>query len=201
MFSYTAYGLGIHSILPLPELVPAETAAADVVIRLGEVELPPPQDGNARDYAWVTSGAVGLFWENVGAFLVREGREVIVQPAPQSREQVLRLLLLGPILTVLLRQRGFLVLHASAVAVNGAAVGFLGASGSGKSTTTAAFHVHGYELVTDDVTAITLTAEAPLVVAGFPQLKLWPDAVAFFGYDPTTLPQLYPNADKRLSQR
>jgi len=34
--SYVAYGLGIHSVLPLPELV-AKEVVVDVVVRLGKV--------------------------------------------------------------------------------------------------------------------------------------------------------------------
>ena len=36
-FFYTAYGLGIHSVLPLPELEGKEVAA-DVVVHLGQVD-------------------------------------------------------------------------------------------------------------------------------------------------------------------
>jgi len=40
MYSYIAYGLGIRSALPLPELTVGE-AAQDVVLRLGKVDRLP----------------------------------------------------------------------------------------------------------------------------------------------------------------
>jgi hypothetical protein len=38
VYSYVAYGLGIRSALPLPELVARETVT-DVAVRLGKVEV------------------------------------------------------------------------------------------------------------------------------------------------------------------
>ena len=54
----------------------------------------------------------------------------------------------------MLQHRGYLVLHGSAVLVNGRAVVFSGDSGAGKSTLAASMVHHGYQLITDDVVAI-----------------------------------------------
>src|SRR3989454_2089338 len=54
-------------------------------------------------------------------FRSREGREIVVEPAPGVDAGTLRLFLLGPVRAVLLHQRGFLVLHASAVVLDGGA--------------------------------------------------------------------------------
>jgi len=48
----------------------------------------------------------------------------VVEPEPGAEEAILRLYLLGPVLGILLHQRGFLVLHASVVSMAGAAVVF-----------------------------------------------------------------------------
>lgn len=197
MPSYVAYGLGIRSDLPLPELVPGE-AAADVVVRLGKVDRSPPEATGAEGYSEITVEDAYLFWEKVGAFLVRGGREIIVEPAPEVEERVLRLYFLGPILGILLHQRGWLVLHASAVAIDGGAVAFLGGPGWGKSTTAAALHARGHGIVADDVTAVRLDMDHPTVFPGFPQLKLWPEAaISSFGDDLQSLPRLHPDLEKR----
>src|SRR2546421_132869 len=70
----------------------------------------------------------------VGAFLVRGGREIVVDPAPGVEARVLRLSILGPAFGLLLHQRGRFVLHASAVASGGGVLAFAGGSGWGKST-------------------------------------------------------------------
>src|SRR5690242_15966410 len=100
VFSYSGFGLGIHSALPLPELISTE-APADVVIRLGSSVAtarplrPPDTRCSAGNRATAT-----LSFEGVGTFLVRGGNEVVVEPAATVTEQVLRLFLLGPALGV-----------------------------------------------------------------------------------------------------
>lgn len=194
-FSYTAYGLSIHSTLPLPELV-AEQGAADVFVRLESLNNLPPQ-AVAEGYYSPTAQEVYLFWAGVGAFLVRGGREILVDPAPGAGEQVLRLFITGPVLAVLVQQRGFLILHAGSVAVDGGVVAFVGPKGWGKSTMVAALHARGYPLVADDVTAVQVGTGRPVAVPSFPQLKLWPEAAACLGEDPETLPRLHPDLEKR----
>ncbi len=196
MYSYVAYGLGIRSDLPLPELV-AREAAADVVVRLGSVDPRPGVLDPTGGWFWATANEACRFLPRVGTVLVRDGGEMIVDPAPGAEERVLRLTILGPILAVLLHQRGRFVLHASAVESRGSAVAFMGRSGWGKSTLAAALHGRGFGLVADDVTAIDVSAERPLVYPGFPQLKLWPDAVVSLGGVPETMPRLHPLLEKR----
>ncbi|MBO0718286.1 MAG: AAA family ATPase, partial [Rhizobiales bacterium] len=78
----------------------------------------------------------------------------------------------------LLHQREQIVLHASAVEVNGKAMVFCGHSGAGKSTIAAALAKRGYRLITDDVCALTFSDAAhPIVHPDGRQLKLWAQAI------------------------
>ena len=49
----------------------------------------------------------------------------------------------------------------------------------------------------DDLTAIDMDTQCPTVFPGFPQLKLWPEAVVSLGETPETMPRLHPRFDKR----
>ncbi len=197
VYSYIAYGLGIHSTLPLPELVAADRVA-DVTIRLGRIDPSPSEQSGLGSCLRATAREVLFFWEEVGLFQVWDGREIVVDPAPGVEERILRLFILGPALGLLLHQRGLLILHASAVQVGGAAVAFLGGPGWGKSTTAAAMHTRGHAIVADDVLAIELAdVNHPVVHPGFPQLKLWPEAAATLGDAPEALPRLHPRLEKR----
>lgn len=196
MLTYFAYGLRFHSELALPELIAGE-ANPDVFVRFGKLDsLPVPADAGGysfREFA----GSVHLGWEGAGRFLICGGRDITVEPSPGIEEGVLRTLLLGPALAVLLHQRGFLILHGSAVVLHRKAVAFLGQKGAGKSTTAATMHERGHAVVADDVVAVQTDASFPMVSPAYPQLNLWPDAVASLGQDLAASPKLHSRVEKR----
>jgi hypothetical protein len=72
-----------------------------------------------------------------GTLQVSHGRSIVVD-ADNADDRTAALWVLGPAMGVLLQQRGVLVLHASAVTMDGGVVAFLGHSGWGKSTMAAA---------------------------------------------------------------
>jgi hypothetical protein len=202
MHDYFAYGLGIRSALRLPELVPLEggcrNVPCEVSIGIASVVRRPARVDVDGVGFWAEGNEACHVHEKVGAFLVHDGREIVVDPAPGVEDRVLRLSILGPGFGLLLHQRGLLTLHASVVARSGAAVAFLGKNGWGKSTIAAALHAKGYELVSDDLAAIAVEPRgAATVFAGFPQVKLWPEAVSLLGETPARLPLLHPDFDKR----
>ena len=199
MYIYSAFGLGIHSVIPLPELLTLAGGKADVVIRIEKMDRPLPKTRQTEDCFHFTEDEAYFYWDQVGAFFVRGGKEIIVDPFPGADERLIRLPLLGAVMAVLLHQRGLMVLHASAIAINGDALVFMGAKGQGKSTTAAALYARGHSLMADDTVALDLSDPAnPRVFPGFPQFKLWPEAVACsLGEDPEILPRLISRIDKR----
>ena len=62
--------------------------------------------------------------------------------------------LAGYVLAFVLRLRGSVPLHASAVAIDGRALLFVGDSWAGKSSTAAAFSILGYPVLADDIVRI-----------------------------------------------
>lgn len=196
MYSYRAYGVNIRSALQFPELAPSR-ATAEVVIRLGKVD-PPPSRITQEGRFWGTSEEASFFWEEAAAFSVRAGREIVVDPIPGAEEGLLRLCILGPVLAILLHQRGQLLLHGSAIALAGQAIAFIGYKGWGKSTIAAALHARGHGILTDDLLAISGSGrKCPVVLPGFAQLKLWPETVAALGEPVDTLPRIDPRWEKR----
>ena len=136
-YYYTAFGLCIAAEFPCPELTPAG-GRPDVLIRYGVVPatLAVAKKTGVRYQA--APGQLLLTVDGVARFLVQDGKEIIVERAPESDDDSLRLFLLGSALGALLQQRGMLTLHSSAIEVDGGCVGFLGHSGVGKSTLAAA---------------------------------------------------------------
>lgn len=236
MYFYSVYGLIVESEIVFPELPvlnPDESRGAAPGNEIGNGAEGAPgnrvfgnrvvvrRDEAARrehgtSFATETAGEVFVAHKNIGGFLVRGGREILFACEAEADAGAVRLFLLGTALAVLLHQRGNLVLHASAVAVDGGAVAFLGASGQGKSTTAAALHALGLDLVADDLVPVILSGAntlehhprdrnnsaqnvaRPTVFPGFPQLKLWPEAAA--ALHASQLHPLHPQTTKRASR-
>jgi hypothetical protein len=193
--SYFAYGLHIRSELALPELVEAG-GVADVTIRFGSVgysRTENPENG----LLWATEDEACISFAEIGSFLVRGGHEIVVDPVPGEDERWVRNAVLGPAMGALLYQRGLLTLHASATSVGGEVVAFMADKRRGKSTMAAAMCAHGHRLVADDITAVMSDGTRPIVSPGYPLLKLWSDAAAAIGENPTALLEIFPNMRKR----
>ncbi len=105
--------------------------------------------------------------------------------------------LLGPVFGFVLRMRGVICLHASAVAVDGRAIAFVGVPGAGKSTTAAAMVKRGHALLADDIVALTESADGFLAVPAYPMLGLWPEAVEALYGTANAAPASSENDEKR----
>jgi hypothetical protein len=195
---YRAYGLQIFSelLLPVPQSRPGE---ADVMIRLGQIEASPPGINGSKSLLRATPQEICCQWEPMGRVLVRQGRHIIVDPNPGLSSENVAPWVQGAALSLALHQRGYLVMHASAVAVDGVAVAFVGEVGWGKSTTAAAMHARGHRLLADDIVAIRVDGGGqPMVISGFPHLKLTDEAIRFIGEDPTSLGHVLDDPHKLL---
>jgi hypothetical protein len=180
--------------MPLPDLMPSH-GEPEITISFGRVTLPPEARQELR-WASADRTTAHVFFRNAGACSVHHGREIVIDRAPDADERIVRLLILGPALAMIAQQRGWLTLHASAVDVDGQAIGFLAPSGGGKSTLAAAFHDAGRAVVDDDLLAIDTGGPVPLAIPGFPRLKLYPDVLTYLGIDPDPLPRLHPDVGK-----
>ena len=199
---FRAYQLLFAASIPIPEMVTADVAnlrgcEPDVVISEGDFPdgLPNPLAFSAVHE--VNAEALLLRVAGIGRYLVRDGREILIDPGPTATAHEIRVYLLGTCVGALLHQRGFLVLHASGVATEHGCVLFAGASGAGKSTLLAELLRRGYKMVVDDVCAVRFDAAGrPIVVPSYPRTRLWADAAARFAIDTTNLPRTKRSWDK-----
>jgi hypothetical protein len=215
--SHVVYGLVLGTNSPIPGLrVLSDPAQPDVQIRLKDRSTPlsPNVASLAETLYPIAGGTLGTpnlrfgvttdekffaFHYSDGArFAVeRKGREVWGDWSENYTLEDACTYLLGPVLAFVLRLRGVISLHASAVVVGNLAVALAGCPGAGKSTTAAAFARCGFPALADDVVALAGREEGFLVQPGYPRLNLWPDAVrALFGSDETS-PSITPTWNKR----
>lgn len=176
MNKYVAYGLVFESDLDLAPLKPfANDRPVDVRVRKAKVSDQGIENPVVSlPYAQIGDSEVWLDIPDICRLLISDGDQILVDPCVNADEQGVRLFVLGSAMGAILHQRGFLVLHANAIYVDDGAVLFAGTSGAGKSTTAAVLHQMGYQVLSDDVVAVD---ESGCIVGGFPQIKLWQDAL------------------------
>jgi hypothetical protein len=223
-WSYWVYGLGLVTDRPIPGLTPVDgLTAPDVEVSLGGG---PHRIDHCRNQAlslqyvsanrdargepilrvWVDEGDGSFrlrYRDGVEFGVDQRGTRVWASGPEGAIPEYLAVYLLGPVLGFVLRLRGIICLHASAVMVGNRALAFVGSPGAGKSTLAAAFALSGYPVLGDDVLPLREADGLFLAGPGTPRLCLWPDAVAHLYGSPEVLPRLIPensldpNWDKR----
>jgi hypothetical protein len=157
-----------------------------------------PGEPNVRVCVLPRGDYFGFFYKDEVRFAVeRHGREVWGDwPENYTLEDACTYLL-GPVLGFVLRLRGMICLHASAVAIDEQAIALVGPPGAGKSTTAAVFAQRGFSVIADDVVALVEEGKHFQAQPGYPRVNLWSDSVcSLFGSD-EALPRITPNWDKR----
>lgn len=174
-------GWRVRSELPLPDDLAwaGPDQPVDIDIRLGTVPDTLINAVQVTPFLQVAgNGDCRLEVSAAGRYLVKQGREVVVQPAPDATFAEVHVFLLGTVFGLLCHQRGLLPLHASCVRIGDGAVAFCGSSGAGKSTLAASLVRRGHALVADDVTAIDIGASGgSMVLPAMPRMRLWRDAL------------------------
>jgi hypothetical protein len=176
---YRVSGLSVASEIALPGLIAGGGGhAPQVTIRRGPVPESLP-GASASGPTWQIAGKQFLLRiPDIARFLLNDGRDIVCAPESDATVADIPIFILGTVFGILLHQREQIVLHASAVRVNGKAVLFCGPSGAGKSTIAAALAQRGYPLVTDDFCTVSVNSSAgPLVYPDGRQLKLWAQAI------------------------
>ncbi|MFB3813291.1 MAG: hypothetical protein ACE14L_04195 [Terriglobales bacterium] len=190
---YTICGLTLDSDLEFPELPPAPAASCDLRFRMAKTPLAAAIEWyhhcDLDGRLWLQFGRVGpdyLLRFPAADFLVTaNGALTTCHPRADTHPDTIRHLYLDQVCPLILNQRGKLALHASAIELDGAAVGFAGESGSGKSTLAAALSQTGCRVIADDCLVLELQRDQFLAGPTYGGLRLWPDTVTeIFG--PTT---------------
>ncbi len=183
-YTYTVYGISLHSEIPLPlpttgvgELAHIElhTAAASFFTQLvGDTSL-QQSDDSWYQLGILDDGAFYARWTGVGEFLVSlDGHKIICHQFDIATSESFHVYLLGQALSFALVRSGLEPTHATTVVINGEAVVFLGDSGVGKSTLAASFVNAGHSLLTDDLLVFKTVENRVIGFPGPARIKLFP---------------------------
>lgn len=186
---YRHYGLTLEVNQALQGVAPAGSQTSDITIEVlepgrlagseHEWEMPDPSVA-----IWRAPGEGGG-WLRLRYALDDEWVEFIVDDAGAalwlSRSETVRLeeateLLLGPVFSCVLRQRGLTCIHAAVVRLDNRLIALVGDSGAGKSTTALALVQEGAALVSDDIAVLTKTDRRITVACGAPRIRMRADS-------------------------
>lgn len=189
-----AFGLVIESDVPMSGLVEASTSDTPdvrVELREGHWDGWHPRgrhrpwfetDGHGDGRPWLTVWRLDAFrfeYAEGAVFTISaDGGVVSAQWRPPLTRADAVSFLIGPILAFVLRLRGVVPLHASAVELGGKAVVFVGAAGAGKSTLAAALGAQGHRVLSDDVVPLRAIGETLVADPGCARVSVWSDSAS-----------------------
>lgn len=198
MYSYWVYGLLIRSNISIPALPPLTDSQTSPLVPDVTITYDPTiADFDRYDcphliYADLNQKEGTFFDRRYCLLILKEGREVLIQPSETENLSQIRLYILGTVLTVLLYQRGTLALHGSAMAIGDHVVGVIAPSGTGKSSTAAALYKRGHQLLSDDAVPIVFKEGRFWVYPGYPRLKISEEVAACLDYGETHIIEKHP---------
>lgn len=111
-------------------------------------------------------------------FDIADDGSVTCHPVPEVPATAVEHLFRNQVVPLALSRAGQLVFHASAVAVSGRCLAFIGPSGRGKSTLAASFATSGHHFMVDDGLLLEGSGTEWRAVASHPALRLWSDSHA-----------------------
>lgn len=195
-YKYRVFGLSILSSFELPDLFQVDFEKPDVIIAFGKT---PESINNITRKGIIFEARRNCFlfkFDSVGSYLVENGTHITISVKKNSNLDDLRLFLMGSVFGALLHQRELLAFHSSCIAIDGKATIIGGISGSGKSSL--AFHLaqKGFNLLADDISAISAINGIPIVYPGITSSKLWKDVVETSGYDIQNLNKIRSQVNK-----
>ncbi|MFZ9035064.1 MAG: hypothetical protein ACO2ZM_02970 [Francisellaceae bacterium] len=193
MLYYQAFGLTVCCDVVLPSFrVISKPSSADIHIII-EANAYINTTSLKRPY----NDLILLDIANIAHFKIIQGREIRLVTDNRVDAQMLGLFLCSTVFALLLLQRGFLILHASAVIINHRALIFLGDSGVGKSTLALGFHQQGYEVAADDLCAIGFDSRNQArVYPAQTHFKIWREAALKLGKNTRELKAVRGDIDK-----
>lgn len=216
---YRAYGLTLASTVVIEALpaLPVPPDNPDIYISAGARPawvdqalaspsrriIPLSRNGIAADSEFsLTEFEEGrylqLSYADGSRFLLNQDSTLLWgEPGPDLGTKDFCVYLLGPVMGFVLRQKGRVALHASAVAMHERAVVLCGEAGAGKSTIAAALAMRGWPVLCEDVCALAEVEDETHVLPGYPRVCLWPDSVNMLFSTPDALPLIVGGWEKR----
>ena len=181
-YSYNVYSLNIYSEIELVGFTESNFPKETAIVYVLRGKAPKSLDGDVIDTVVQSSKNQVLFrLPGHGNVLIKNGTHIIIDHQPSIDWSLIRNLIKNKCIAAIMHQRSWGVLHGSAIKSKDKAVLFLGRSGAGKSTTTAALTARGYDFISDDLCVIKNQEGICMLQPAYPSLRLWENTFDLLG--------------------
>lgn len=195
-YSFKAFGLNIQSEFPFQGIEIPEKGFFDITVTKGH--FPPYlQKPKVSGLSFESDyDNIVLKIPNVANFLIKNGKEVIIDKFESSEIKEVELFFMGSVMAVILMQRGIVPFHGSSFEKDGKCIIISGNSGAGKSTLLRNFIEQGFRALTDDVCALSIKNNKVILTPSYPSSKIWSDVMTKYKLTKTKEKQVRPNIEK-----
>lgn len=174
--NYMIFGYRVSSAFEL-DAYTTEFDQPDVIVENGQISCSNEaflEDGFHID---LEEDLIAFDVPEVGAYEIRNGNKITVQPVDGADVQELSLFILGSAFGFLMHQNNVFPLHGSTVDLGKGCITLVGHSGAGKTSLASGFVERGYKLLTDDVSRIECIDTVFYVHPSYPSQKIWKDGI------------------------
>ena len=185
-YFYQYFDLILDSDICLPELPEVSDVSSSLSFNLKKSPV------DVSSYNWLhhwknneditisfakSDGCMVLHFPDYASFIMDQKKMSIhCYPYENINISLIRHLLLDQVVPRFVSMCGAVVLHASAISVNGKCVIFIGKSGSGKSTLACSFHMHSMALLCDDCLQLCEKKNGLVCIPSYNGSRLWSDS-------------------------
>ncbi|GAB5447470.1 hypothetical protein [Gymnodinialimonas sp.] len=198
-WAYSAYGYTLLSEVKLhclraaePDAKPDLHVSASWSKEVSQIEIPDDAvmrtdavtaDGRPYLSVWAKQEGIRIsHHSDEGAVvftLVGAPPRILVEIAPNTPAVDVEAYLIGRVLGSMMRFLKLTCLHGAFLEVDGAAIGFLGGKGAGKSTILATSAIAGHAVIADDIGVLQASgAGSWSIPPAYPFLRAWPQSIA-----------------------
>ena len=176
MYQFRLHNLSIKSKYNLAEYFDVSSCneiEASVVVEEKKIEfnkLEKKITSSRLQACYATKNYAEIYRVGIGKFLIFNGEKIICQKDSKSPQSNFLTFLFSYVFAYLLYQRGQVVLHASAIDIDGKSFFFSGRSGTGKSTMLKNL-INSSRFLSDDVTCFEDTNNKISIQKGLPFIK------------------------------
>lgn len=174
--NYMIFGYRVYSEFEL-DAYESEFDKPDVIVENGQISCDKEALVEDDFYSEFDDDLIAFNVPNIGAYEIKNGNKITVQPVDGAVSQELSLFILGSAFGFLMHQNRVFPLHGSTVDIGYGCITLVGHSGAGKTALASGFVERGYKLLADDVSRIERVDDVYYVHPSYPSQKIWKDGI------------------------